>query len=164
ALHRTCFHETPAYANETFCKNATNLEVLDRLELELNFLIQLPISWLIFNQGSSLDTKVGELNLTYFLPEEVQLNNSVTRQMAESESNIAATYWEHWLGINWRYRKNMKPGVTYCETVNLTDPLHLKHLNLYWQMLFAVPEYNPSKSILMYMYSAYYDDRIKSNP
>ena len=52
----------------------------------------LPIS----NGNSDLMKNKENINLTNWLPDEVQLNNSETYWQAEKESNIAAKYWLEW--------------------------------------------------------------------
>lgn len=100
------------------------------------------------------------------VPQKIVLTELETMQLADNQSNVAGVYWYRWktAANEWPSQYTESSDVQNCPNVELTDPFQVQHHNLFWQIFERKFEDPAWVRLPIYLYNAYYDNRMKVGP
>ena len=98
-------------------------------------------------------------NISLRLPERIQLDDTQTMNLTESESNLPAMYFNRWKQRDFGENAFKYKNVNYCPNVKMISPHRIRQNNLFWQIV-----QTDEPEMIVYAYNAYYDNRIYGKP
>ncbi|KAJ6219222.1 hypothetical protein RDWZM_005034 [Blomia tropicalis] len=98
-------------------------------------------------------------NISLRLPERIQLDDTQTMNLTESESNLPAMYFNRWKQRDFGENAFKYKNVNYCPNVKMISPHRIRQNNLFWQIV-----QTDEPEMIVYAYNAYYDNRLYGKP